>query len=151
MKNFKLLFIALIVIVSSCADNNKKNEAANTDSVTTMKMASDSNVITSAVDSTTAPKAINWAGTYKTSYPEGYNSTAIMLHNDNTYMYTAKYYGDKAKTVKLSGKFNWTGAGSIRLDNAKDEPADYILKENELIQVNKDAASEVVITLTKEK
>ncbi len=152
MKNFKLALIGLAAFATSCSESTSKNDTANNDTVSTMKMATDSNTITAAVNDTTAmAKPTNWAGTYKTSYPEGYDSYEIMLHNDSTYMYTAIYHGDKARTVKLKGTFTWIGAGAIKLNDAKSEPAEYLVKENELTQVNKDPQSEVVITLTKEK
>jgi hypothetical protein len=151
MKLMTAIIGGFVIIMSSCGESTSKNETTNQDTVATMKTVADSNTITTAVDTTSAPKAINWTGTYKTSYPEGYDSYEIMLHNDSTYMYTAKYHGDKARTVKLSGKFTWANPGTITLGNAKNEPADYLIKENELVQVNKDPKSEVVITLTKEK
>ncbi|MCP9750287.1 copper resistance protein NlpE N-terminal domain-containing protein [Ferruginibacter sp. HRS2-29] len=151
MKLMTVIIAGVVLCMSSCGESATKSESTNKDSVTTMKSASDSNVIAAAVDTTTAAKPANLTGTYKTSYPEGYDSYEIMLHSDSTYMYTAKYHGDKARTVKLSGKFTFTTPGTITLGNAKNEPADYLVKENELIQVNKDPKSEVVITLTKEK
>jgi hypothetical protein len=153
MKNAGFIMICVVALMSSCSDSATKSEAENKDAVTTVSSDSntDVNPAKPAPDSVIAPKEIDWAGTYKTDFPPGYDMTELMLHKDSTYMYTAQYFGDKKRTVKLNGKFSFTGAGAIRLENAKDEPADYLLKENEITQVNKDPKSEVVITLKKVK
>lgn len=151
MKSTGIIAICMVALMSSCSESATKSEAENKDTLTAVPADTTAKATPAPETAAPAPKVIDWAGTYKTSFPPGYDATELMLHKDSTYMYTAEYFGDKKRTVKLKGKFSFTGEAAIRLENAKDEPADYLLKENEITQVNKDPKSEVVITLKKEQ
>ena len=143
MRIFNLAITALIICFSSCTDNGKKSEVTNNDTVSTMKMATDSNVITAAIDSThTAENSLDWKGTYKGIVPcadcDGIQ-TEIMLHSDKTYMISTKYLASKSMKETMSdGKFKWVNGSTIQLEGLKEGPSIYAVEENKIVQLDKD-------------
>ena len=143
MKIFNLIVLFLGICFFSCSDSASKSETTNNDSVTTMKMATDSNVITEAIDSThSAQNSLDWQGTYKGILPsadyEGIE-TEIMLHSNNTYMISTKTLKPKTKSALYKegmsdGKFIWVDGSTIQLEG--QAKAQYFVAENKLIQLD---------------
>jgi len=135
--------LGFVVSMSACNSADKKTDTAATDTIATMKMATDSNVITAAIDSShTAKNSLNWQGTYKGVLPcagcEGIE-TEIMLHADSSYMISTKYLGKKdSKPVNGEGKFIWIDGNNIQLQGIKDAPAKYFISEDKLTQLGMD-------------
>ncbi len=133
--------MGFVVSMSACNSADKKNDTAAADSIATMKMATDSNVITAAIDSSnTAQNPLNWQGTYKGVMPcadcEGIE-TEIMLHADSSYMIATKYAGKKDKAeVKGDGKFVWVDGSHIQLQGIKNEASTYFVSENKITQMD---------------
>jgi uncharacterized lipoprotein NlpE involved in copper resistance len=140
MKKLNGFILCCVIALCSCQDTKNNETSSGTDTIATMKMASDSNGITAAIDSThTAQNSLDWKGTYAGVLPcadcEGIE-TEIMLHGDNTYMIETKYKGGKNKGTKGDGKFTWVDGNTIQLDNIKDGPSKYMVAENKLIQLD---------------
>jgi uncharacterized lipoprotein NlpE involved in copper resistance len=106
-----------------------------------MKLITDSNEITAAIDSShTAQNSLDWKGTYKGVTPCADCAgivTEIMLHEDSTYMMSVKYLGKKdSKEIKSEGKFVWADGSTIELQGIKDAPSKYIVQENKIVQLD---------------
>jgi uncharacterized lipoprotein NlpE involved in copper resistance len=144
------VFYSFVLFCITCLCSCKQNAAndVNTDSVATMKMATDTNNIITSVDTThNANNSLDWAGTYKGRVPVddhgGLITLQIMLHPDGTYMlgvtnenYKPAYPGDKTNEVKLEGKFAWKDGSDIELDT-KSAPSKYRVEENKLIELDR--------------
>ena len=136
----RIIILGLVVSLSACHSSDEKVAAANTDTIAAMKMATDSNMITAAIDSNrTAASSAELQGTYKGVLPcadcEGIQ-TAIMLHADNTYMISAKLLGKKdSKEMNSEGKFVWIDGTHIQLEGLKDAPSKFLIGENKITQL----------------
>lgn len=143
MKRINIIILACVIGLCSCShsDEKKSSDTLNGDSIGSMKIATDSNAILSAIDSShTAQNSLDWEGTYSGILPcadcEGME-TEIMLHKDNSYMLSVKYQGKDAKSFKSKGKFTWVDGSTIQLEAAKEgTPTFYFVGENSLTQLD---------------
>ena len=144
MNRINIIILVCVIGLCSCShsDEKKSSDTLNGDSIGSMKMATDSNAILSAIDSShTAQNSLDWNGTYTGVLPcadcEGME-TEIMLHKDSTYMLSVKYVGKKdAKIFTSEGKFTWIDGFNIKLEGVKEgSPATYFVGENKLTQLD---------------
>lgn len=136
MNKINLLIIVVVLGLSSCQDAGKTTENANNDSIGSMKIITDSNIITSAIDSLhTAKNSLDWQGTYVGTIPvdNGEVKYEIMLHNDNTYMLSAT----ASTKQNFDGKFKWIDGSTIELENYTAGLNKFFVAENKIIQLDK--------------
>ena len=137
----RIIILGFVISMSACNSADKKTDVPGTDTIATMKMATDSNVITAAIDSShTAQNSLDWQGIYKGVLPcadcEGIE-TEIMLHADSSYMISTKYLGKKDKAaIKGDGKFIWVDGFHIQLQGIKNAPSTYFVSENRITQMD---------------
>jgi len=152
--------LCFVISMSACTSADKKTDTPETDTIASMKMATDSNVITAAIDSShTAQNSLDWQGTYKGMLPcadcEGIE-VEIMLHADSSYMISTEYKGKDKKEFKGHGKFTWLDGFTIQLEGIKDAPSKYFVAENTITQLDMSgkkiegaSAEKYVLTKTK--
>lgn len=137
MNKFNLLILVVVFGLSSCQNDGNTSASANNDSVGNMKIITDSNILTSTIDSLhTAKNSLDWEGTYVGTIPaeNGEVSYEIMLHNDNTYMLSST----TSSKQNFNGKFNWIDGSTIELENYSAGINKFFVAENKLIQLDKD-------------
>lgn len=138
--SFKSLFTfyfvcCFIVGCTSSSDNTKKAIKAVTRDTTAVVP----NPLPAADNSY---NALDWQGTYSGILPcadcEGIETT-ITLSNNLQYTKTTKYLGKKNDRLsKVEGAFSWNKEGSIiTLQGIEDPPAQYLVGENNLFQLDK--------------
>ena len=91
----------------------------------------------------TGRNALDWAGTYTGVVPcadcEGIE-TSITLGSDARYLVKTKYLGRGDQVFERRGTFTWNEAGNtIQLQGMADGPGRYLVGENALIQLDKQA------------
>ena len=130
----------MVVGLSACTGSDKKTDAPGTDSISTMKLATDSNVITAAIDSTNSQNAPAWKGTYEGVLPcddcAG-KVIKIMLHADNSYLATVRHLRPKEnKEDSWNGKFTWLNDSTIQLEGVREIAPKFLIAENKIIQLD---------------
>ncbi|UYZ62703.1 copper resistance protein NlpE N-terminal domain-containing protein [Hymenobacter weizhouensis] len=86
--------------------------------------------------------SLDWAGTYSGTLPcadcPGIR-TELTLNQDLTYRLRTLYLGKgTGKPIEATGVFRWDDAGrTVRLPGLDDQPAHYLVGENQLIQLDK--------------
>ena len=135
------IYISIILLCSCQVKGNKENNIS-ADSISAVKLPTDTNMITAAVDSShTAQNSLDWKGTYKGILPckdcAGIE-TEIILHNGNTYMVATKIMGHaKTKTLLQHGDFTWANGSVIELKGMSEGPVKYFVEEGRIILLNK--------------
>lgn len=143
MRSIKIIILAVVVGLCSCQERAKEEKAENKDTLSTMKIATDSNVISAAIDSShTSKNSLDWAGSYKGVLPcadcDGLQMV-ITLSKDETYKMSAKYLGKSgAGNNALGGRFKWLDNTVIELEGLNGEPSRYSVGEDKLVQLDKD-------------
>ena len=140
--NMKKGFVILVAIIAFTACNHTDEKAAPSvkDSVAEMKLATDSNMISAAINSShTAQYSLDWKGTYKGVLPcadcKGIE-TEIVLNADQTYKMTRKYLGKGAQIYDSIVPFTWINGSTIRLDGVIDGPSTYFVGEGTITQLD---------------
>jgi uncharacterized lipoprotein NlpE involved in copper resistance len=141
MNRFRSIIVFVVFLLSACNNAEEKSTAPNTDTVSAMKLMTDTNAITAAIDSThNAQNSLDWNGTYKGVLPcadcAGIE-TEITLFKDQTYTIKRKYQGKKG--VVFSDRkvpFTWIDGSMIRLDGEIDGPSMYMVGENKITQLD---------------
>lgn len=90
--------------------------------------------------SDTSRTSIDWDGRYRGVVPcadcEGIE-TVITLSEDGRYVLQTRYLGKETSAHKTEGTFSWNTAGNmIKLAGVTDRPAQYLVGENVLIQLD---------------
>lgn len=85
--------------------------------------------------------SLDWEGVYRGVLPcadcEGI-TTMISLSKNQTYRLTMTHTGNEGRNTTYSGKFSWNDQGNIiTLENAGTMPANYLVGENRLIQLDR--------------
>jgi heat shock protein HslJ len=93
-------------------------------------------------DTNTSKISLDWVGTYKGVLPcddcDGIE-TILYLFNDMTYHIKQVYLGKKLSDFEKYGSFSWNKEGNqIELGNIEDEPKKYIIRENSIVQLDKE-------------
>jgi len=141
MKKVKIFILFIVVGLSACNSADKKTVDTNTDSVSKMKIATDSNVITAAIDSShNAKNSLDWQGEYIGVLPcadcDGLK-TSITISKDGTYKISEEYLGKKElKETKYQGKFTGLDGSSIQLVGIVNAPSKYFVTEGRMIQLD---------------
>ena len=141
MRILKMFIFLSVVALCSCKGEGKKEEAVSTDTVSTMKMITDSNVITAAIDTVhTANNSLDWDGTYKGTLPcsdcEGIE-TELQLNKDMTYAKTTRYLGKKVSIPSTAHvTFIWKDGSHVFLQGLTNEPSTYFVAENKIFQLD---------------
>ena len=129
-----------MVGLSACTGSDKKTDASGADSLSTMQLATDSNIITAAIDSTNSQNGPAWMGTYEGVLPCDDCAglvVKIMLHADSSYMATIRHLRPKEnKEDSWSGKFKWINESTIQLEGVRTIAPKYIIAENKIIQLD---------------
>lgn len=84
--------------------------------------------------------SLDWAGTYSGVVPcadcEGI-STTIILSTEGMYRLVTRYLGKSDEPFTYQGTFTWDDAGGkITLNGIEDGPVQYLVGENQLIQLD---------------
>ena len=143
MRSIKFIILVLVVGLCSCQERAKEEKAENKDTLSTMKIATDSNVISAAIDSShTSKNSLDWAGSYKGVLPcadcDGLEMV-ISLSKDDTYKMSAKKLGKAGSgNNALGGPFKWVDGSVIELEGLNGEPSRFSVGENKLVQLDKD-------------
>ena len=143
MKSIKIIILFVVVGLCSCQERAKEEQTENKDTLSTMKLATDSNVISAAIDSSHSSKnSLDWAGSYKGVLPcddcEGLD-IVITLAKDDTYKMSAKKLGKAGSgNNALGGPFKWVDGSVIELEGLNGEPTKFSVGENKLVQLDKD-------------
>lgn len=135
-----ILILSLVVLLCSCKETHKQHDTS-ADQSSVIKLATDSNVVTAAVDSShSAQNSLNWKGSYKGVLPcEGCEgiTTEIMLHADSTYMISTNHIGNEKLASMGHGKFSWVNGSVILLEGVTGIPQQYFVEENQLVRLDK--------------
>lgn len=135
-KNIYWPWVIILTIMVNAACNNSSPGKTSTDS--TAVTQPDSAALPAGDNSR---NSLDWAGTYKGIVPcadcEGIETT-ITISTDAAYTMVTNYLGKKeAKPIERKGKFSWNTAGSsIILEGITDAPAQYLVGEGKLIQLD---------------
>lgn len=141
MKRIKYLIPGFIFALSACHTSDDNKDTINTDTVASMKLATDSNVISAAIDSNNnIQNTTSWKGNYKAVLPcmdcAGI-VTEITLNSDNTYTISTQYLGKKDSRVTTNnGKVDWINDSTIQLKGITDAPSKYLITQNEIVQLD---------------
>ena len=132
--NYRALTIPVVIIAMSIGYALKSPQ-------TSAQANMDSPQMISKSIGDTSETSLDWNGLYKGVLPcadcLGIAKT-IILNNDYTYTMKTQYLGTQARESKTQGKFTWNDAGTtITLDNVKNEPSQYFVGENMLIQLDR--------------
>ncbi|MEO7523951.1 MAG: copper resistance protein NlpE [Ferruginibacter sp.] len=136
----QVLVLGTVIGLSACTGSDNHAGLSGADSTGTLKLATESNMITAAIDSTNSQNTPKWKGTYEGVFPcDDCVGTVIklMLNVDSSYMITVKYLKPKdSKETTWEGKFVWITASTIQLQASREIRAKYIVAENKLIQLD---------------
>ena len=140
MNRFRSIIVFVVFLLSACNNAEEKSTAPSTDTVAAMKLMTDTNAITAAIDSThNAQHSLDWNGTYKGVLPcadcAGIE-TEIVLNSDQTYVLTRKYLGKGSKISDSKVPFSWVSGSVIRLDGVIDGPSLYLVGEGMITQLD---------------
>ena len=101
----------------------------------------DANEVSAAVPAGDSSRtSLDWDGRYSGVVPcadcEGIE-TVITLSKDGRYVLQTRYLGKETSAIKIEGTFSWNAEGNIiRLAGVTDRPAQYLVGENVLIQLD---------------
>ena len=138
--NKGIIILGFVLALSACNHADEKTVTAETDSVAGIKLATDSNMISAAIDSThSAQYSLDWKGVYKGILPcadcKGIE-TEIVLYADQTYRLTRKYLGKSTRVIDSIVPFTWINGSTIRLDGVIDGPSTYFVSEGAITQLD---------------
>jgi len=154
MNRIRSLIVFVVFLMSACNNAGDKSTATSTDTAAAMKLMTDTNAITTAIDSThNAQNSLDWNGTYKGVLPcadcAGIE-TEITLYKDQTYTIKRKYQGKKGSVFSdRKVPFTWIDGSMIRLDGEIDGPSMYLVGENKITQL--DMSGKLIKGSSKEK
>lgn len=144
--SFKSLFTFYIFcgfIVGCTSNSDNTNTAIETVAKDTVALKDTIAVVPNPLPAAdNSYNALDWPGTYSGTLPcadcEGIETT-ISLSKSLQYTKTTKYLGKKNdKLFKVEGTFSWNKEGSIiTLKGIEDAPAQYLVGENNLFQLDK--------------
>ncbi|MFT3910399.1 MAG: copper resistance protein NlpE N-terminal domain-containing protein [Ferruginibacter sp.] len=142
MDMLRIIILGSVIGLSACTGSDKKTDASETDTLSTMKLATDSNGITAAIDTTNSQNGPAWKGTYEGILPcedcAG-KVIKIVLNSDSSYIATTKHLRPKEnKEDSWNGKFTWINASTIQLEAVREIAPKYLLAENKMIQLDVD-------------
>jgi copper homeostasis protein (lipoprotein) len=133
MKNKMAIVLSIAVLFFyGCNSTEQHNTTAADSVITAPKLI--------ATDADNSRSSVDWPGTYKGTLPcadcEGIE-TSITIDTALNYTLTQKYLGKPANPVEQKGSFSWNGAGGIiTLNGITKAPAQYLVGENVLIQLD---------------
>ena len=154
MNRLRSLIVFVVFLLSACNNAGDKSTDTSTDTAAAMKLMTDTNAITTAIDSThNAQNSLDWNGTYKGVLPcadcAGIE-TEITLYKDQTYTIKRKYQGKKGSVFSdRKVPFTWIDGSMIRLDGEIDGPSMYLVGENKITQL--DMSGKLIKGSSKEK
>ena len=143
MSTIRLFILLMVVCLCSCSEDKKAEQSTAQDTVSTMKVMTESNVVSAAIDTAHhSQNSLDWVGTYQGTLPcddcDGMETTVI-LNKDLTYKNLIVYKGKgSGKPVTFEGKFSWADGNSIVLDGITDAPSKYAVGEQTLLQLGMD-------------
>ena len=131
------LFLIEVILLGGCTESPKKEispEAKQKTENPNIKITYQQNSSTS----------LDWAGTYKGTLPcsdcDGI-VTELTIQKDNTYIMRTIYMGKKERPSEQTGTFTWdAGGNSIRLSGMDDQPNQYLVGINTLLQLDKNGS-----------
>ncbi len=142
MKLVQIFIIAVVIFLCSCEGRDKHTgDSSSADSLSAMRMATESNQVSSDVDSSQGTVlSQSWDGTYKGYLPcadcEGIE-TVIVLNKDLSYTKSEKRIGsNETDAVTVSGKFKQLKDSRIELEGIFKGAARYFIGEGKLVQVD---------------
>ena len=136
--NYRVLTIPVVIIALSIAYTFKTPETSAQLEINNPNTIEQINANKPVGD--TSEVSLDWNGSYKGVLPcadcEGI-AKSIVLNNDKTYTMTTEYLGKQQSKSSTQGTFTWNNAGNtITLSNINNEPSQYFVGENMLIQLD---------------
>lgn len=125
MKTINYLFIAVLIIVSSCQSKKEFLPENKTQTIADFPKANDSQ---------------NFIGTYIGILPcadcEGME-TKLTINENNTFTKSVHYLGKGTKVFEQKGTFSWNKLGNvIQLTDVENAPNQYLVSKDKLLQLN---------------